>query len=93
MLRPRGTLVVYGTGPQVQFPGSFCLVNNITVKFMLVYELTAEERARAVADITRMLEANTLIHNVAETFRWPRSSRRMRRWRGQGRRQCDDDVS
>ena len=67
-LRPRGTLVVYGTGPQVQFPGSFCLVNNITVKFLLVYELTADERARAVAGITRMLEANTLIHNVARTF-------------------------
>ena len=67
-LRPRGTLVVYGTGPQVQFPGSFCLVNNITVKFLLVYELTADERARAVADLTRMLEANALIHNVAASF-------------------------
>jgi len=68
VLRPRGTLVVYGTGPQVQFPGSFCLVNNITVKFLLVYELTSEERARAVAGITRMLEGNRLIHNVAATF-------------------------
>jgi NADPH2:quinone reductase len=68
VLRPHGTLVVYGTGPQVQFPGSFCLVNNITVKFMIVYELTAEARARAIADITRMLEANSLIHNVAKSF-------------------------
>jgi len=68
VLRPRGTLVVYGTGPQVQFPGSFCLVNNITVKFLLVYELTADERTRAIADITRMLEANALRHNVAKTF-------------------------
>ena len=68
-LRPRGTLVVYGTGPQVQFPGSFCLVNNVTVKFLLVYELTAEERSRAVADITRMLQAGRLKHNVAQTFR------------------------
>jgi NADPH2:quinone reductase len=68
VLRPRGTLVVYGTGPQVQFPGSFCLANNITVKFLLVYELTEDERARAVADITRMLEANSLKHNVAETY-------------------------
>jgi NADPH2:quinone reductase len=59
---------VYGTGPQVQFPGSFCLQNNITVKFLLVYELTADERARAVAGITRMLEANSLINNVAKTF-------------------------
>jgi NADPH2:quinone reductase len=68
VLRPRGTLVVYGTGPQVQFPGSFCLQNNITVKFMLVYELTADERARAIADISRMLDANTLKHNVAKMF-------------------------
>ena len=68
VLRPRGTLVVYGTGPQVQFPGAFCLVNNITVKFLLVYELTADERARAVAGITRMLEANRLTHNVAASF-------------------------
>jgi NADPH:quinone reductase len=67
-LRPHGTLVVYGTGPQVQFPGSFCLVNNITVKFMIVYELTPDARARAVADITRMLEADRLIHNVAARF-------------------------
>ncbi len=68
VLRPRGTLVVYGTGPQVQFPGSFCLVNNITVKFLLVYELTAVERGRAIADITRMLDANILRHNVAKTY-------------------------
>jgi NADPH2:quinone reductase len=67
-LRPHGTLVVYGTGPQVQFPGSFCLVNNITVKFMIVYELTAQARERAIADITRMLAGNRLIHNVAACF-------------------------
>jgi len=67
-LRPHGTLVVYGTGPQVQFPGSFCLVNNITAKFMIVYELMPQARARAIADITRMLEANRLIHNVAARF-------------------------
>ncbi len=60
VLRPYGTLVVYGTGPQVQFPGLFCLQNNITVKFMLVYELTKEARARAIADITKMMEAGTL---------------------------------
>jgi NADPH2:quinone reductase len=68
VLRPYGTLVVYGTGPQVQFPGSFCLVNNITVKFMIVYELTAQARERAIADITRMLAENRLIHNVAACF-------------------------
>jgi NADPH2:quinone reductase len=68
VLRPYGTVVVYGTGPQVQFPGSFCLGNNITVKFMLVYELTDEARTRAIEDITRMMEAGRLMHNVAATF-------------------------
>jgi NADPH2:quinone reductase len=68
VLRPYGTVVVYGTSPQVQFPGSFCLVNNITVKFMLVYELTAEARTRAIDDITRMMEAGRLMHNIAATF-------------------------
>jgi NADPH2:quinone reductase len=68
VLRPYGTVVVYGTGPQVQFPGSFCLVNNITVKFMLVYELTDEARTRAIEDITRMMETGRLTHNVAATF-------------------------
>jgi NADPH2:quinone reductase len=68
LLRPYGTVVVYGTSPQVPFPGTFCLVNNITVKFMLVYELTTAARTRAIEDITRMMEAGRLTHNVAATF-------------------------
>jgi NADPH:quinone reductase len=68
VLRPRGTLVVYGTGPQAAIPASFCLANAITFRFVFVYELTADERARAIADITRMLEANALRHNIAASF-------------------------
>ena len=69
VLRPKGTVVVYGTGkPEAQIPAAFCLVNSIRLQFMLVYELTADERARAIADITRMLERDTLIHNVAATL-------------------------
>jgi NADPH:quinone reductase len=68
VLRPRGIVAVYGTGPHAQLPASFCLVNTVTLKFMLVYELTAPERAQGVADVTRMLAANRLIHNIAKTF-------------------------
>jgi NADPH2:quinone reductase len=68
VLRPRGTLVVYGTGPQAAIPASFCLANAITFRFVFVYELTTDERARAIADITRMLEANALKHNIAASF-------------------------
>jgi NADPH2:quinone reductase len=68
VLRPRGIVAVYGTGPQATIPASFCLVNNITLKFMIVYELTAWEREAALADVTRMLGGNRLIHNIAKTF-------------------------
>ena len=40
----------------------------MTVKFLLVYELTADERTRAVDAITRMLQAKALKHNVAQTY-------------------------
>jgi NADPH2:quinone reductase len=68
VLRPKGAVVVYGTGPQAQIPASFCLVNSIRLLFMLVYELSPEERRRGVEGITRLLEQNKLIHNVGATF-------------------------
>jgi NADPH2:quinone reductase len=43
-------------------------VNSITLKFFLVYELSAEERAAALAAIDRMLTENRLVHNVAQKF-------------------------
>lgn len=68
VLRPKGSVVVYGTGPQAQLAASFCLVNSIKLLFLLVYELSAEERRRAVDGVTKMLEQNKLIHNVGATF-------------------------
>jgi NADPH2:quinone reductase len=68
VLRPRGIVVVYGTGPEARLPASFCLVNSISVRFFLVYELTLDERQRAIAEITRLLENGGLTHNVAKTF-------------------------
>ena len=69
VLRPRGTVVVYGVGgPEATIPASFCLQNAITLKSIFVYELTEAERARAIAGITRLLEADRLINNVAQSF-------------------------
>lgn len=67
-VRPRGRVVVYGTGPQAEIPASFCLVNSITLAFMLVYELTAAERERAVSEVSRMLAGGKLVNMVAKTF-------------------------
>jgi NADPH:quinone reductase len=69
LLHARSSVVVYGTGSaQASMPAQFMLVNAITLHFVYVYELTAEERAAAVASITRMLGDKTLINNVALTL-------------------------
>ena len=66
LLHARSRVVVYGTGSaEAPIPAQFLLVNAIAIHFVYVYELTAEERANAIAAITRMLENKSLINNVA----------------------------
>jgi NADPH2:quinone reductase len=65
-LRPRGHVVVYGTGSaEAAIRAQPLLVNAIKIEFIFVYELTAQEREAAVSAINRMLENKTLINNVA----------------------------
>ncbi len=69
VLRPRGTIVIYGTGaPEAEVPLFFFLRNAIALKFIYVYELTIAERAAALGAISRALEAGRLINNVAAAF-------------------------
>jgi NADPH:quinone reductase len=69
VLRPRGEVIVYGTGAaEAAVPLFFFLRNAITLKFIYVYELDAAERAAALAGIEHALESNMLITNIARTF-------------------------
>ncbi len=69
VLRPRGTVVVYGTGAtEAPIPLFFLLRNAITLKFVYVYELDAAERAAALAGIKRALAAGTLLTNIGAAF-------------------------
>jgi NADPH2:quinone reductase len=69
LLAPNGVVAVYGSGaPQASIPFQFLLQNNITLKFFLVYLMPLEERERATAAITHMLEHDELVHNVAQVF-------------------------
>jgi NADPH:quinone reductase len=69
VLAPTGVAAIYGSGtPEVTVPFQFLLQNSITLKFFLVYLMPQDLRARATADITRLLERGELIHNVAQTF-------------------------
>jgi NADPH:quinone reductase len=68
VLRPKGSVIVYGTGPEASIPSFFCLSNSILLQFFLVYQLDAEERTRAIAGITRALEAGKLVNRIGPTF-------------------------
>jgi NADPH:quinone reductase len=68
VLRPKGSVIVYGTGPEATIPSFFCLSNSILLQFFLVYQLDAAERDRAVAGITQALEAGKLVNRVGPTF-------------------------
>jgi NADPH2:quinone reductase len=68
-LRPRGHVVVYGTGSaEAAIPAQPLLVGAMKIEFIFVYELTAAEREAAVTTINRMLGSGTLINNVALTL-------------------------
>jgi NADPH:quinone reductase len=66
VLRPKGSVIVYGTGPEAVIPAAFCLVNTIRLQFFLVYELDAAERARTIAAIDSALAGGKLINRVAQ---------------------------
>jgi len=66
VLRPKGSVVIYGTGGEAVVPAQFCLVNSIRLLFFLVYELDAAERARTLAAINEALSDGALINRVAQ---------------------------
>jgi len=57
---------VYGTSAsETALPGQWLLINSITLRFLLVYELSAADRAVGVNELTELLERGRLIHTVA----------------------------
>lgn len=66
VLRPKGNVIVYGTGPEVTLPAAFCLVNSVRLQFFLVYELDSTERARVLATIDNALKQGALLNRVAQ---------------------------
>jgi len=69
VLRPRGKVVVYGTGAaDGTVPLMFLLRNAITVQFIYVYELDAAERAAALRAIERALGSGAFKTNIGATF-------------------------
>ncbi len=66
ILRPKGSVIIYGTGPEASLPAAFCLVNSIRLQFFLVYELDAGDRDRALSAINDALAAGKLLNRIAQ---------------------------
>jgi NADPH2:quinone reductase len=67
ILRPKGSVIIYGTGPEATLPAAFCLVNSIRLQFFLVYELDAGERERALSMINDSLTTGRLLNRIAHS--------------------------
>ncbi|CAD5286686.1 NADPH:quinone oxidoreductase [Bosea sp. 62] len=67
-LRPKGRVIVYGTDAEATIPAFACLVNSVTLRFFLIYQLDAEQRDRAIAGVTRALEQGWLVSRIGPSF-------------------------
>ena len=66
LLRPNGDIVAYGSGTaDVAVPFLPSILNNVTLRFFIVYNLAPNDRARAESHLNELLAENRLSHNVA----------------------------
>lgn len=70
ILRPHGELVSYGSNSMDPVPVPFrdLLFRSITLRFFLVYELTAAERGKAITDLNSLLAQKALRHTIAAHY-------------------------
>jgi NADPH2:quinone reductase len=75
VLRPKGSVIVYGTSGEATLPAFFCLTQSIRLQFFLVYELDTAEREQAVFAINRVLSEGNLSNRVAQpTYSLPETA-------------------
>lgn len=66
VLRPHSTVIVYGSSAgEATLPSHWLLMNSVVVRFFLVYDLSAADRAAGLHELTQLLEQGRLTHTVA----------------------------
>jgi NADPH2:quinone reductase len=66
LLRPGGEVIVYGSGtPEISVPFSAAIRKGVHLYFFIVYNLAPDERNSAIADLSKILEEDRLLHNIA----------------------------
>ena len=68
VLRPKGKVIVYGTGAEATIPAFACLANSVQLHFFLIYQLDAQQRGRAVAGVTHALARRQVVARIGPMF-------------------------
>jgi NADPH2:quinone reductase len=64
-VRPEGDVVVYGSGAaEIPLPFVPAILKNVRLRFFIVYNLSAGDRARAIENLVPLLVAGRLAHNI-----------------------------
>jgi NADPH2:quinone reductase len=64
-VRPEGDVVVYGSGAaEIPLPFAPAILKNVRLRFFIVYNLSAGDRARAIENLVPLLVAGRLAHNI-----------------------------
>ncbi len=75
LLRAEGDAIIYGSGgADVVVPFLPSVLKNLRYRFFIVFNLSADDRAAALLDLTRQLEAGHLLHHLGPVFPLERSA-------------------
>jgi NADPH2:quinone reductase len=66
ILRPHGQVIVYGMSRnEANLPSLWLMQNSITLKFFLIYEITAADRQAGLDELDGLLRKGRLKHTIA----------------------------
>lgn len=66
VLQPHSTVVVYGTSAaETVLPGHWLMINSVTLRSFLVYELSDADRVAVINELTELLELGRFKHAIA----------------------------
>ena len=65
ILRPFGTVVIYGTGAaEATIPAQWLMQNSATFRFFLVYELSAADRQACIDELASAISRRAILHII-----------------------------
>jgi NADPH2:quinone reductase len=65
ILRPHATVIVYGMAQnETLLPSLWLMQNSITLRLFLIYEISGEDRAARLEELTQLLQAGRLAHTI-----------------------------